>query len=233
MWYKFMDTLDSTEYYIIREEEKFCSCCSKIHTIPTVMVMEISYDDKGKPFFYDAVHYYCEEKDMFYDNKDFIDLNRTAINKQKNVSINSEYPDATKGDIYLNPFFGDLWVVDIIDKQKSFIKINDGYSIDIDEPEGFVKVGHIDGVINVIGNNDKEKSNDVKTFEDIMKRYKNGEFGDKPLSMYEILEKAGQDELLEKMSYSDLHYLKNKASNGFTKMLFKLLEEKIDKGENK
>lgn len=51
---------------------------------------------------------------------------------------------AEDGDIYLNPFFGDLWVVD----GKSFIKINNGYSVDIDEPEGFIKVGHINGVIN-------------------------------------------------------------------------------------
>lgn len=48
------------------------------------------------------------------------------------------------GDIYLNPVCGDLWVVD----GKSFIKINDGYTIDLDEPEGFIKVGHISGVIN-------------------------------------------------------------------------------------
>ena len=48
------------------------------------------------------------------------------------------------GDIYLNPYFGDLWVVD----GASFIKINDGYEIELDEPEGFVKVGHISGVIN-------------------------------------------------------------------------------------
>lgn len=48
------------------------------------------------------------------------------------------------GDIYLNPFFGDLWVAD----GQSFVKINDGLTIDIDEPEGFIKVGHISGVIN-------------------------------------------------------------------------------------
>ena len=48
------------------------------------------------------------------------------------------------GDIYLNPCFGDLWVVD----GASFIKINNGYAIELDEPEGFIKVGHIDGVIN-------------------------------------------------------------------------------------
>lgn len=55
-----------------------------------------------------------------------------------------EYKDAVDGDIYLNPFFGDMWIVD----NKSFIKINDGYTIDIDDPSGFVKVGHVDGVIN-------------------------------------------------------------------------------------
>ena len=40
--------------------------------------------------------------------------------------------------------FDDLWVVD----GASFIKINNGYAIELDEPEGFIKVGHIDGVIN-------------------------------------------------------------------------------------
>lgn len=54
------------------------------------------------------------------------------------------YKDAVDGDIYLNPFFGDMWIVD----NKRFIKINDGYTVDIDDPKGFVKVGHVDGVIN-------------------------------------------------------------------------------------
>ena len=49
-----------------------------------------------------------------------------------------------RNTIYLNPCFGDLWVVD----GASFIKINNGYAIELDEPEGFIKVGHIDGVIN-------------------------------------------------------------------------------------
>lgn len=53
-------------------------------------------------------------------------------------------PCLQNGDIYLNPCFGDLWVVD----GASFIKINDGYTIDLDEPEGFIKVGHINDVIN-------------------------------------------------------------------------------------
>ena len=64
----------------------------------------------------------------------------------KGKSINKKYNCvyAEDGDIYLNPFFGDLWVVD----GKSFIKINNGYAIDINEPEGFIKVGHINGVVN-------------------------------------------------------------------------------------
>ena len=56
----------------------------------------------------------------------------------------STYPEAANGDIYWNPVFGDLWIVD----GESFIKINDGYQIDIDEPSGFVKVGHVEGIIN-------------------------------------------------------------------------------------
>ena len=54
------------------------------------------------------------------------------------------YPEAVDGDIYLNPYFGDMWIVD----DKHFIKINDGYTTDFDDPEGFIKVGHVDGVIN-------------------------------------------------------------------------------------
>lgn len=36
------------------------------------------------------------------------------------------------GDIYFNPLFGDLWIVD-----DRFIKINDGYDIPLDEPTDF------------------------------------------------------------------------------------------------
>lgn len=48
----------------------------------------------------------------------------------------------TDGDIYINPMFGDMWIVD----GKSFIKINDGCKIDIDDAGGFIKVGHVDKV---------------------------------------------------------------------------------------
>lgn len=49
------------------------------------------------------------------------------------------------GDVYLNPCFGDLWFVD----NGKFQKINYDYAIDLDEPEGFIKVGHIDDVTTV------------------------------------------------------------------------------------
>lgn len=57
---------------------------------------------------------------------------------ERNEHKGAKYQD---GDIYLNPCFGDLWVVD----GASFIKINNGYAIELDEPEGFIKVGHIVG----------------------------------------------------------------------------------------
>lgn len=57
--------------------------------------------------------------------------------------VDCEYSDAVDGDIYLNPMFGDLWIVE----DNSFIKINDGHTIELDEPSGFIKVGHVDGVV--------------------------------------------------------------------------------------
>ena len=49
-----------------------------------------------------------------------------------------KYQDAVDGDIYFNPVFGDLWIVE----NGKFVKINDGYDISLDEPEHFIKVGH-------------------------------------------------------------------------------------------
>ena len=49
-----------------------------------------------------------------------------------------KYQDAINGDIYFNPVFGDLWIVEC----RKFIKINDRYDIPLDEPEHFIKVGH-------------------------------------------------------------------------------------------
>ena len=45
------------------------------------------------------------------------------------------------GDIYLNPFFGDLWII-VNDTQIKLI--NDSYTDDFDNIIGFKKVGHVD-----------------------------------------------------------------------------------------
>ena len=49
-----------------------------------------------------------------------------------------KYQDAVDGDIYFNPVFGDLWIVE----NGKFVKINDVYDISLNEPEHFMKVGH-------------------------------------------------------------------------------------------
>lgn len=49
-------------------------------------------------------------------------------------------PDAIDGDVYLNPLFGDLWII----KGDHFVKINDGYDIELDDVADFIKVGHVD-----------------------------------------------------------------------------------------
>ena len=49
-----------------------------------------------------------------------------------------KYRDAVDDDIYFNPVFGDLWIVE----NGKFVKINDGYDTPLDEPEHFIKVGH-------------------------------------------------------------------------------------------
>lgn len=49
------------------------------------------------------------------------------------------YPDAKDNDIYYNPFFGDLWLV----RGEHFVKIYNGYQVDLNEPIGLIHVGHI------------------------------------------------------------------------------------------
>ena len=45
------------------------------------------------------------------------------------------------GDIYYNPFFGYLW---IIQNNTEIRKINDTYTTDVNDVVGFIYVGHID-----------------------------------------------------------------------------------------
>ena len=61
-----------------------------------------------------------------------------------------KYQDAINGDIYFNPVFGDLWIVE----NGKFVKINDGYDISLNEPEHFIEVVHAEWpkILNTYGN---------------------------------------------------------------------------------
>lgn len=93
----------------------------------------------------------CKCSECEYSNPDIIDrlTGKPFCNNWKTHmdagcfhGLVEGYPDAMDGDVYWNPVFNDLWVVD----SGKFIKINDGYYTDLDDPIGFVKVGHIDGI---------------------------------------------------------------------------------------
>lgn len=65
----------------------------------------------------------------------------------------------------------------------------------------------------------------IKQYYHIMNLYKNGEFGDKHITMNEILTKAGQPDLLDRMNLDELQYLRDN-SEGITKLLFSELISK-------
>ena len=69
----------------------------------------------------------------------------------------------------------------------------------------------------------------ILIYEEIMKKYRNGEFGNDNLSMHDILERAGYPNLLEEMNFEEIQELINN-SNGFSKMLF--LNVRNNKNEN-
>lgn len=78
---------------------------------------------------------------------------RNAERQKLMTTPSSKYPDAVEGDIYLNPFFGDLWIV----QGDRFVLINDGYSTDTSDPAGFIKVGHVDGITTVVRSSREER----------------------------------------------------------------------------
>ncbi len=59
----------------------------------------------------------------------------------------------------------------------------------------------------------------VERYNAIMAQYRNGEFGDEPLTLYEILLFANEEDLINQMSLYELQYLVDNSS-GTTKMLF-------------
>lgn len=65
----------------------------------------------------------------------------------------------------------------------------------------------------------------LQKYNDIMKKYRCGEFGDTHLTMHEILHKAGEPDLFDKMSLSDLQYLIEN-TYGIHKQMFSYLKSK-------
>ncbi len=59
----------------------------------------------------------------------------------------------------------------------------------------------------------------LEEYKEILNRYKNGEFGDEALSLYEILEKAGRLTILDEMSIEEITVLVEK-THGITKSLY-------------
>lgn len=68
-------------------------------------------------------------------------------------------------------------------------------------------------------------SQNIAKYTEIMERYRNGEFGYAPQTLYEILNKAGEPDLFEKFSREELQTLANR-STGLTRMMFSLLLDK-------
>ena len=68
-------------------------------------------------------------------------------------------------------------------------------------------------------------SENIKKYNDIMKRYYDGEFGSDHLTIQEILIRANEENLLNEMDLNDLKYL-YRHSTGIIKMMFLELQKK-------
>lgn len=65
----------------------------------------------------------------------------------------------------------------------------------------------------------------LQKYNDIMEMYRHGEFGDTHLTMYEILHRAEEPDLFDKMSLGDLRYLIENTC-GIHKQIFSHLKSK-------
>lgn len=69
----------------------------------------------------------------------------------------------------------------------------------------------------------------IKEYKEIMKRYRDGEFGKDNLSVFEILERTGKPNLLNDMSISELEELLNSSTGVIRELFLKLIQEKEKK----
>lgn len=65
-------------------------------------------------------------------------------------------------------------------------------------------------------------------YNNIMSRYRAGEFGTESLSLYDILERANASGLIEKMKLSEIQYLLD-SSSGITKRIYSLVKQREEK----
>ncbi len=71
----------------------------------------------------------------------------------------------------------------------------------------------------------EELSENVKQYYSILRRYRHGEFGEDYLTLYEILVKANDETLLERLTKEEVDYL-IEHSSGFVRLMFSDLKEK-------
>lgn len=72
--------------------------------------------------------------------------------------------------------------------------------------------------------NEENLNDNIKKYNNIIKRYKDGEFGKKHLSLKEILLAANEPNLLNEMTISEVQYLYNHSS-GILKTMFSAIEK--------
>ena len=78
----------------------------------------------------------------------------------------------------------------------------------------------------------KELSINILKYNDIMARYRNGEFGNNHLTLREILNMAGEPDLLNNMTIDELEYLALQSSGMLKSLFSKLQKEKLERQDN-
>ena len=74
-------------------------------------------------------------------------------------------------------------------------------------------------------NNEENLNSNIEKYNNIIQRYRNGEFGEKHLTLQEILIAANEPNLLNEMTSSEIQYLCDHSS-GMLKLMFSLLQKK-------
>lgn len=82
MKYQFQNAVSPNVYQIIREENRTCTCCKEKHILPIIFLRE-SVCMGNDVITYDATHYYCNNRDIFYDDNIMRMTNEQSKKKAK------------------------------------------------------------------------------------------------------------------------------------------------------